>query len=151
MGPHGPVVSIHCTASIHRTFDTMWLTYVLRHYKVPSLAEHGKHVQFLHRARARLLGSIILFYCSSFHSSTILDSDSDFYPLCRFIYHKNLMCTKFSVVEPTPPSHQLSWSRSFVQSAPVVAVSISPPVFKLSHTPLTRAPHYTFRTLSSRS
>ena len=34
--------------------------------KVPFLAEHGKHAQDVHHARARLQGSIIIFYFSSF-------------------------------------------------------------------------------------
>ena len=34
--------------------------------KVPLLAEHGKHAQVVHHARARLQGSIIIFYFSSF-------------------------------------------------------------------------------------
>src|SRR6188768_977044 len=89
------------------------------HCKVPLLAEHGKHAQVVHHARARLQGTIISFITHHFRSSIILDSDSILYPLYHFIYYRNPMYTTFSVVESTPPpTHQSSSSPSFVHFAP---------------------------------
>ena len=49
------------------------------------------------------------------------------------------MYTTFSVVEYITPIHHLSSSPSFIQFAPVVAVSFSPPVVKISQAPPTRS------------
>jgi len=109
------------------------------HCKVPLLAEHGKHAQVVHHARARLQGTIISFITHHFRSSIILDSESILYPLYHFIYYKNPMYTTFSVVESIPPLTSRRRRPVLFSLPPVVVVSSSPPVFKISQAPLARS------------
>jgi len=49
------------------------------------------------------------------------------------------MYNTFSIVESIPPHSPVVVVASFVQFAPVVAVSFSPPIVKISQAPLTRS------------
>jgi len=71
--------------------------------KVSLLAEHGKHAQDVHNARARLQVVSLPLISHHFRSSIIPDSDSVFLLLFHFIYYKKPMYTTFSVVESIPP------------------------------------------------
>jgi len=90
--------------------------------KVPLLAEHGKHAQVVHHARARLQGCIIFFYCSSFSVVPL------FWTLTRFSTPYTILFT----IKPhvhyifcsgiDPPTHQSSSSpfRSVRQSSSLI-------------------------------
>ena len=61
-----------------------------------------------------------------------------------FYYYKNPMYTTFSVVELNPPLTSRRRRPVLFSLPPVVAVSFSPPVVKISQAPLTRSTQFTF-------
>jgi len=108
---------------------------VVRGWKVPLLAEHGKHASRSSRTRSSpRYYHFFSFIAHHFRSSIILDSESILYPLYHFIYYKNPMYTTFSVVESIPP----------LTSRRRRPVSFSPPVFKSHQVALKRIIQFTF-------
>jgi len=107
--------------------------------QVPLLAEHGNtRKSFITHA---LVSKVVSFSFITHHfcSSFILDCASIFLLLFHFIHYKNLMCTTFSVVESIPPFTSRRRRPVFFSSPPVVTVSFSRPVVKISQAPLTRS------------
>jgi len=102
------------------------------------LSAENTHKSFITHA---LVSKVLSFSFIAHHvcSSIILDCASIFLLLFHFIYYKNLMYTTISVVESILPLTSRRRRPVLFSSPPVVAVSFSPPVVKISQAPLTRS------------